>query len=156
MNLKNINKNLQDINDIINSVDIGLLKNNDQHIHRKFHNIQKRLIINEIELDKYEFSNNIKLSNERKKILNIKSKLNNILKYYNIISSYKQRDSLHLLSLVSLIFLPLGTIVGYFGMNFINMRKSFSVKNPHKFVFSLFIIYAIITTIIFYTIQYYE
>ena len=91
MNLKNINKNLQDINDIINSVDIGLLKNNDQHIHRKFHNIQKRLIINEIELSqKIDELRGLKFSNinrEAKEKFSSKKMCQEYLtKYLNLIN----------------------------------------------------------------------
>ena len=63
---------------------------------------------------------------------------------------------LNFMTLLNLIFLPLGIIVGYFGMNFKSMNHSngiFSVKYGNTFVILLFIIFIIIFTLIYFYIE---
>jgi len=66
-----------------------------------------------------------------------------------------QKKSLDILTLISLIFLPIGAIVGYFGMNFGSMGNPtgsgsgiLNIKYGQLFVYSLFFISILITLII--------
>lgn len=76
----------------------------------------------------------------------------------NVVKYYLQRietGKTHLLTLVNLIFLPLGFIVGFFGMNFKSMgtpslsKGIFTVKHSEKLVFLLSFLSAI-SIIMFY------
>ena len=57
---------------------------------------------------------------------------------------YNSFQIISLLTIINIVVLPLGIIVGYFGMNFTKMNNIFSINNPHLFVLLLSILSSII------------
>lgn len=98
--------------------------------------VQERL--NEYETRTKFFSENIK----------------DIREFTNSRNIRKQKKSINLLTIINMIFLPLGFLTGYFGMNFASMgnpdikKGIFSIKHGQIFAWSLFAITGIIVTII--------
>ena len=98
-----------------------------------------------------------KLDTKYKKNIDLLDDKINILKDYNLnILHLNKVKKLNLMTLINLVFLPLGIIVGYFGMNFKSMTYSngiFSVKYGNTLVILLFIIFIILFTLIYFYIE---
>lgn len=103
-------------------------------------------LINELYALKKKYINNIRDTE-------LLDNIHNYLKYkLNKVESRKR----HILTLTNLIFLPLGIIVGYFGMNFKSMGNKgiakgiLSIKHSHFFTFMLFLISIVLVIIMYY------
>lgn len=89
---------------------------------------------------------------ENMKIFNILSHIENYLKYKNEKLNSVKRS---ILSLIGTIFLPLGFIAGFFGMNFASMgnpginKGVLAIKHSEKFVFGLAILISIVVILIY-------
>jgi len=102
--------------------------------------IKKMVIRIDISLNKFELKK-LDVSKQRKQL----RKINHILEHYDDYSDdlarTKHYRNTYFLTLITIISLPLTLIVGYFGMNFVEMgspkKGIFGVKNPHIFVFIL-------------------
>ena len=77
---------------------------------------------------------------------------------YNLNEAFKS----HLLTLISTIFLPLGVIVGFFGMNFKSMGAPslrntgiFNVKHAEKVIVGISVVSSIIIIFIFLSFRYF-
>ena len=86
------------------------------------------------------------LKDSQKNLAEFKVIIDLLIEEKNIKEQEKQGKSLHILTIVETIFLPLGVITGYFGMNFQSMGNNlgdkpfgiYSVKYGQLFVFLLF------------------
>ena len=76
--------------------------------------------------------------------------------FINMTADYHSSKSLDKLTILNTIFLPLGLICSYFGMNFASMgcptKKGgiFNIKNSNLFVFILFLISIFVTIIVLF------
>ena len=74
-------------------------------------------------------------------------------------NTIQQKRKIDLLTLINFIFLPLGLIVGYYGMNFGGMggitKKTgiFTIKYPHRFIFMLFVVSTIVFIFLYYWVH---
>ena len=91
--------------------------------------------------------NNTEINNEIEKHLKIiGNSLNLIDNYFRNMTNKISERTIKRLTLINTIFLPLGVIVGYFGMNFtsmglINLKKGiYTIKHGQLFVLLLCII----------------
>lgn len=86
------------------------------------------------------------LSKSQEKLAEFKVIIDLLVEEKNSKEQEKQGQSLHILTIVETIFLPLGVITGYFGMNFQSMGNDlgdkpfgiYSIKYGQLFVFFLF------------------
>ena len=86
------------------------------------------------------------LKKSQDKLAEIKIIIDLLIDEKNVKEQEKQGKSLHILTIVETIFLPLGVITGYFGMNFQSMGNDlgnkpsgiYSIKYGQLFVFFLF------------------
>ena len=129
----------------------------DSEFHHELFNVRKLYLETEIYLNKALLSGRINKSDIEKETnqLDIYNKnLTYIDQYYNNILKNKQKQSVDSLTLITLIFLPLTLITGYFGMNFKSMGSPsarvgiFAKAKAHSFVFSLFVVSVIIILIL--------
>ena len=147
----NFDKTLSEINKKVNIIFFNYLENvNIENIHEK-HLIQKTF---DLEKEIIKLKINLYLHNKEdqySKDLKIIQDKMNILKDYNLnILHLSKVNKLNLITLINLIFLPLGIIVGYFGMNFKSMNDGiFLIKNSNFFVFILFVLFIIMFTLIY-------
>jgi Mg2+ and Co2+ transporter CorA len=129
----------------VNILDTNLL-NNDYSLHQLYSFKDK--------VYKYKMENNV---NESKKTL-----INNIDKHLDFKINKIQHEKTKILTIISTIFLPLGFIVGFFGMNFKSMgvpslkNGIFTIHHSEKFVFILSLICIIIVLIFFHYIEYHK
>ena len=118
-------------------------------------NLRKQLIKISLELDKIEFQSNIEYKEEHNKLDKIKSNLSLFSDYNDLILQHKNKDSLNMIQLINFIFLPLGFIVGFFGMNFDAMgvypskNGIFKIKNVYAFLIFLFIVSSMLMSILY-------
>lgn len=126
-------------------------------IHHNIYQMRKIYLRTEMAINKKILSGQVQKSDVREilqKLRLIGINLKFLDKYYNNVLQVKQKQSLDSLTLVTLIFLPLTLITGYFGMNFKDMGSPsigqgvFTWKKGQHFVFSLFIISIVIILIL--------
>jgi len=128
----------------------------DQIIIVNLHELKRRVIRLHFMIDLYEYNNKTNLKKDRDRLNKINHKITLLDNYNSMIFEYKQKKSLDIIALVSLVFLPLTLITGYFGMNFKGMgspthgKGIFTIGNPNYFVFILFIISIIFFGALFY------
>lgn len=154
----------QDISLIINTLkdemstlNNGILKGkNDKTIEENINDIRKKLLYTNLLFNEKLIEQPNKDWSKQKEILeNLTNNMDYIDKYEqnNILSS--QKKNINIFTWFSVIFLPLTLITGYYGMNFRSMGSPstndgpFSWKYGQIWVFLLFIISIIFTTIIF-------
>ena len=115
----------------LNKIDERIV--NEKHtieLLNEYHSLKKEILEKEI-------STNDKIF----KKLNKKIKL--IDDYINYSNSLKQKNNIDFLTFINTVFLPIGIIVGYFGMNFSGMGNPtlktgiLSMKNPQSYIFKL-------------------
>ena len=75
--------------------------------------------------------------------------------YSDDLALWRSHHNVNLLTIISIMSVPLTLITGYFGMNFIKMgaggkKGIFWIKNPHKFILLLTIIAIILSVVLFY------
>ena len=75
--------------------------------------------------------------------------------YSDDLALWRTHHNVNLLTIISIMSVPLTLITGYFGMNFIKMgaggkKGIFWIKNPHKFILLLTIIAIILSVALFY------
>ena len=75
--------------------------------------------------------------------------------YSDDLALWRTHHNVNLLTIISIMSVPLTLITGYFGMNFIKMgaggkKGIFWIKNPHKFILLLTIIAIILSVVLFY------
>lgn len=151
----NFNKNFLEINRNLNNIFFNYLeKVNVEDVHDR-HLIQKTF---DLEKEIIKLKINLYLHNKEQqyaKDLKILEDKMSVLKDYNLnILHLSKVNKLNLITLINLIFLPLGIIVGYFGMNFKSMNDGiFSINNGNFFVILLFIIFIIIFTLIYLYVE---
>lgn len=151
------------IQDKINNIENELIKLDEKFKKQKhitkidiftIKNLNKNLLLVKIKLDEIQLNN--KMNEKDLKFLENKVKyLNNNIdllnQYIRMTSDYSSSKNLDKLTILNTIFLPLGLICGYFGMNFKSMgspttkKGIFTIKNSNFFVILLFVI-SIITT----------
>ena len=106
-----------------------------------------------IHLEKYFFDD----SNKNKKYI---SRLDRLYKYLQQLQVEHNHFKDNILTIITTIFLPLGVIVGYFGMNFKSMGVPslktgiFNTDKAQHYVFWLCLIAAFIILFLFYILQY--
>ena len=128
----------------------------DQIIIVNLHELKRRVIRLHYMMDLYEYKNKTKIKKDRERLNKINHKIKLLDNYNSMIIEYKQKNSLDIIALVSLIFLPLTLITGYFGMNFRGMgspaksKGIFTIGKPNYFVFILFIVSIIFFGVLFY------
>tara|TARA_B100000780_G_C21123705_1_gene455492 strand:+ start:958 stop:1446 length:489 start_codon:yes stop_codon:yes gene_type:complete len=128
----------------------------DSSIIVNLHALKRRVIRLHFMIDLHEYNNKTINKNNRDRLKKINKKIKLLDSYNSMIIMYKQKNSLDLIALVSLIFLPLTLITGYFGMNFggmgspVKIKGIFTIGNPNYFVFTLFTLSFIIFGILFY------
>lgn len=129
----------------------------DKDIHNELYKLRKLYLRSELKVNQYMLSGEV----QKKQIMPILRRLRLLRKNLQFLDSYsnnilrvKQKQSLDSLTLVSLVFLPLSLITGYFGMNFKAMgspaMKSgvFSWEGGQNLVFFLFMISIIIILVL--------
>tara|TARA_Y100000591_G_scaffold331024_1_gene363646 strand:- start:963 stop:1364 length:402 start_codon:yes stop_codon:yes gene_type:complete len=88
------------------------------------------------------------------------NRIKHIQDYLNYLLQKHDTFQSGILSLIATIFLPLGVIVGFFGMNFKSMGSPalktgvFSIKHAEKVIFTLGLISAITVIVFFYSLNY--
>jgi len=160
MNHKDIENKLFNLEKDIIKLDKYLLitgePHKDQIIIVNLHELKKRVIRLHFIIDLYEYNNKVKIKKDRERLDKISHKIKLLDNYNSMIIEYKQKNSLNIIALMSLIFLPLTLITGYFGMNFEGMgapsksKGIFTIGKPNYFVFLLFIISIIIFSVLYY------
>ena len=138
----NNTNNISDIDQLEQEV-----KNTNKFTEKKVAKLLEKVFI----LEKKYLGNNGK---DWKKIQHIKDYL---MHKYDENESFKS----HLLTMIATIFLPLGVIVGFFGMNFKSMGAPslkntgiFNVKHAEKIIAGLSIVSSIIILLIFLSFKY--
>lgn len=131
-----------------------------KHIQRELFRINKLLLVVKLTLSqlKIRYENN---DNVQRKINHFESRTKfftenaeTIKTFTNARNVRKQEKNIDLLTIINMIFLPLGVITGYFGMNFASMgnpdvqKGILSVKSGQGLVWGLFVLCGIIITIV--------
>lgn len=137
-------------------IDTLINKKNDINLNtiNDFNNLNKKFLLLKISIDGYKLDNNLKDIELQKQVQYISHNMKVLTQYINMSSDFKSRKSLDKLTILNTIFLPLGLICSYFGMNFKSMGSPttktgiFTINNSNKFVLFLFIISIIVTIII--------
>ena len=120
----------------------------------ELHKLKKRSLEVGFRLDIYEDSRKRKAPEERQRLVDMRKKIELLDNYNSMLVQYKQKNSLNLIALVSLIFLPLTLITGYFGMNFrymggpLKRRGVFGIKDPNIFVMVLFAVAIVVMVVV--------
>ena len=130
---------------------------NSSRVHMEIYNVRKLYLKMELYINKKLLDGSLRES-DIKDVIHKMHLMNKNLRfldrYYNNVMQAKQKQSLDSLTLVTLIFLPLTLITGYFGMNFKAMGSPSvgkGVFNWHKgqhFVFFLFVISIVIIIVL--------
>ena len=151
------------IQDKINNIENELIKKDEKFKKEKditkidiftIKNLNKNLLLIKIKLDEIQLNN--QMNEKDLKILENKVKyldhnIHLLNQYINMTSDYSSSKNLDKLTILNTIFLPLGLICSYFGMNFKSMgsptgkKGILTIKNSNYFVILLFVI-SIITT----------
>ena len=81
-------------------------------------------------------------------------KITNMMKlfddYSDDLALWRTHHNVNLLTIISIMSVPLTLITGYFGMNFIKMGPLYHIKNPHKFILLLTIIAIVLSIVLFH------
>lgn len=152
MNIENtieeIQGKLMKIDDIIITNDGNVT---DKDMGLDFYKIKRDYLVLETLKNEREFSSPLDDS-LKVKLIHIENNIKMIEDYINFSNGENLNDTMNVLTMIQTIFLPLGLITGYFGMNFINMgvpiRKHpkegiFTIKNPNIFILIVFLISSI-------------
>ena len=170
MKVEDIDKDLDALLKRIKDLDKYLIDIGAPHkdINIDVYDIKRKAIRLEFEIDYFDFSSDLKPGSsgksgfpiQRRKLNKIKNYINLITDYNDLILQHKQKKSLDVIALLSLIFVPLGLITGYFGMNFEGFggpavsnkikKGILTIKYPHIFAFSTFIISALIMILLYF------
>ena len=142
-----INKQLIKLDETI--IQGGKLK----EISLQFYKIKKEFVLIETRIVQKSFNNTI--SNElQEQIKKTEKNIEIIEKYIQLKNGEQMKNTIDVLTYLNTVFLPLGLITGFFGMNFIqfgnpptnsNKKGIFAMKNPHTFIAILFVISIVVT-----------
>ena len=119
-------------------------------IHKNILDVQQHLIQNK-DLDKDNKPIVLQLYRYLEKYIDI------LYKYNDNKEQVSLRRNFRILTIINTIFLPLGLITGYFGMNFKSMgtpthgKGILTINNSHNFVFILFFTSISIIVFLFYS-----
>ena len=109
---------------------LGGIDVSDEYITARGNDIRKRLLYIEISKNLMDSRNEV-IANEAEFDITLEKMKKNI----QLIDQYEtrnavlgQKKSLDILTLIALIFLPIGAIVSYFGMNFGSMGNSIGIR----------------------------
>lgn len=128
----------------------------DNTIIGNLHDLKRKVIRLHLMIDLYEYNHKTIEKSTNNRLTKINQKIVLLDSYNSMIIKYKQKKTLDILALVSLIFLPLSLITGYFGMNFVGMgtplKKTgiFSISKPNYFVMVLFAISIVVMGVLFF------
>lgn len=145
-----INNKIKNLKKEIIKIEKNILNSNINY--KNIINLEKNILNLELNINELIIEKNLNLTEEKKKIKEIKISLELINKYKSYIIDSEMNTSINLLTFINLIFFPLSLIVGYYGMNFESMgcpstkNGIFSIKYGQTWVLFLFII---LTTIVF-------
>lgn len=155
-----LQKEMDNISEGLINIETRVINNDDKidsDIHNELYKLRKLYLRSELKINQYMLSDEVK----KKNIMPILRRLRLLRKNLQFLDSYsnnilrvKQKQSLDSLTLVTLIFLPLSLITGYFGMNFKAMgspaMKSgiFSWESGQNLVFFLFMISIVIILVL--------
>jgi len=157
MNISQIIKEISEMENSLSKLD-NLINTKNQITKNNIdliNNLNKKLLLIKINLDKSKLHNqskDIKDIEIRIKFIDHNMRLLN--QYINMTADYHSSKSLDKLTILNTIFLPLGLICSYFGMNFASMgcptKKGgiLNIKNSNFFIFILFLISIFVTIII--------
>lgn len=115
----------------LNKIDEKLV--NEKHtikLLNEYHSLKKEILEKEITTDDKIFNK-------------VNKKIKLIDDYISYSNSLKQKNNLDFLTLINTVFLPIGIIVGYYGMNFSGMGNPtlkngvLSMKNPQSYILKL-------------------
>ena len=138
----------------IKNLDYNILKDK-KFVFKNLYIYKKKLIKISIEYDEYLLNNNKNKIIENK-IKNINKNIKLLIEFHNLNINIQKHKSINNISLISTIFLPLGLITGYFGMNFYHMgnptlkKGILSINHANKFVLILFFISITLTLRLFH------
>ncbi len=126
-----------------------------KNIETKLYQLDKKILKIKIELDRLFLQQNTpQLQQYMNKIKRIKDNIDLLIKYINTAANRRQSNTLGLLAIIQMIFLPLSIVVGYFGMNFKSMGSPsrelgvFSTSHGQLIVWFLMIFSAIFTLVL--------
>ena len=115
-----------------------------KHTHKFTHKIINQFMTRVYNLKEQNLGNN--------KQFDILSHIQDVLQYENQkVDSFKST----VLTIINTVFLPLGVLTGFFGMNFASMgnpdikKGILSVKNSEMFIFGLMIFFFVVTILMF-------
>ena len=119
-----------------------------KEISLQFYKIKKEFVLVETRIVQKSFNNTI--SNElQEQIKKTGRNIEIIEKYIQLKNGEDMGNNIDVLTYLNIVFLPLGLITGFFGMNFIqfgspptnsNKKGIFAMKNPNIFIAVLFVI----------------
>lgn len=129
--LNDIDKEMKNLSDIILNN-----KYSDKQVQIYIKDIRKKILYTNISFNKMKLDNPTKdWTDENNRIKSMKEYMNTINMYEqnNIIAN--QSKSINMLTFISIIFLPLSLITGFFGMNFKSMGSPTinNGKGPYNF-----------------------
>ena len=170
MKVEDIDKKLDALLKRIKNLDKYLIDIGAPHkdINIDIYDVKRQAIRLEFEMDYFDFSSDLKpgssgqtgFSIQRRKLNKIKNYIDLIRNYNDLILQHKQKKSLDIIALISLIFVPLGLITGYFGMNFEGFggpavsnkikKGILTINHPHVFAFFTFALSSIIMILIYF------
>lgn len=145
------------LKDEMSTLNNGILKGkNDKTIEENINDIRKKLLYTNLLFNEKMIEQpNKDWSKQKETLENLTNNMNFIDKYEQNNILVAQKKNINIFTWFSVIFLPLTLITGYYGMNFRSMGSPsnnegpFSWKYGQLWVFLLFIISIIFTTIIF-------
>lgn len=151
MALEGINKQMDDISEKMIDIEKSIIKGDtdNKDVHAKIYATRKLYLRAQLTLNQQLLSGKLQqddIGSTLRRLRLINKNLNFLDRYYNNIMQVKQKQSIDSLTLVTLVFLPLTLITGYFGMNFKAMgspsmgRGIFTWRRGEHLVFFLFII----------------
>jgi Mg2+ and Co2+ transporter CorA len=149
--MESIKKELLKIN--INVLDLenqALINDNKLTDTKMVLKIRSKVIKLEKEYREFIYKNKKKDDQNIDNIINrIEKRLDIINDLNKVILDKKLNEQQKILTIINAIFLPLGILVGYFGMNFKYFESILDIENPHIFMFIMFMV---LGTVIYYSI----
>lgn len=143
MSLKTIEEDLRRIELQVDRLDKKMLAGKNivpDILHTQKIFIKVELLFDQLKLEQ----NNEKVDNIQKRINDVRESIKHLKEYKKMVDSDNSNKMINLLTFINIVFLPLGVITGYFGMNFKSFDKNvFSIKRGHSFIWGLFIVVAI-------------
>lgn len=142
------------INDMVH-IEQTLINTSITHsdMHNLTFNLKRKILTFNIKIQEIKLNTNVTSNNKYKLLSKKQDFINNnltlILNLNNLISEKNRTRSIDRLSLINTIGIPLGIIVGYYGMNFKSMNRIFGAQYGQLHVLMLFIISIIIIYILF-------